>query len=205
MRLQSLIHKFCLKAFKKPQLMKAFSILFLFLAACDTRISPPTLITSNPNKRSADQESWNIDFSVEQKGLKLLIVKAAYMARFESKLHTDSSYAEMTGDSTNKRVFVQLFDPSGNASTTVEMDKLIYYESSLFFKATGNVLVQTASKKRLESQEITWDNEKRILKAPKLVKITTPSEQFQGYNLTTDEQVKNLSMSNITGQAYVNQ
>ena len=185
--------------------MKAFSILFLFLAACDTRISPPTLITSNPNKRSADQESWNIDFSVEQKGLKLLRVKAAYMARFESKLHTDSSYAEMTGDSTNKRVFVQLFDPSGNASTTVEMDKLVYYESSLFFKATGNVLVQTASKKRLESQEITWDNEKRILKAPKLVKITTPSEQFQGYNLTTDEQVKNLSMSNITGQAYVNQ
>lgn len=176
---------------------------FFTFSSCDNRISSSPFVASS-NAKQPTQEAWGIDFTVMQKEQKLLRVKAAYMARYEHPTTPDSTYSEITGDSTNKRVYVEIFDTQGKPSATVELDRLIYKENSLFFTAKGNVLVNTTSKRKLESNEISWDNTKRELRAPKQVKITTPTEQFVGTNLITDEQLQNLSIQNLSGQAYIN-
>ncbi len=48
-----------------------------------------------------------------------------------------------------------------------------------------------------------WDEAARRVTAPGHVRFTSPTEQFEGENLSADERLDTYTMTRITGQATI--
>jgi hypothetical protein len=66
-----------------------------------------------------------------------------------------------------------------------------------------NVIVVTPDEKTLESEHLVWLEDDRKLRTPGFVRITTPNERVQGYNLLADEDLSTYTLARVTGQVTV--
>jgi LPS export ABC transporter protein LptC len=172
--------------------------LTLMLAACSEREPAPAQVEQADRP---DQESWDVEFSIEVDGRPRARLAAPYVARFE---RADSTYARFgpSGARTD-RVQVLVFDDSGALSATVEAERIDHYENTRTFVATGDVVVQSETGRRLESERLLWHEADRELRSDGFVRITTPSERLQGYRLVADESLDTYRLARITGQVEV--
>ena len=151
------------------------------------------------------QESWNILYRVTETGTEAassrprLDIQAGYMATFETE---DSTYTLMTGDSLD-RVIAHFYDELGDTSSTVTANRLILHEDEDRFEARGNVVAVTPDGKTLESEHLVWLEKEREVRTPGFVRITTPKERVQGYDLVADENLETYTLRRMTGQVTV--
>lgn len=147
-----------------------------------------------------DQETWNVALSLAMDGQPRAFVRAPYLARYE---RADSTYARFgpTAEDTS-RVAVQVYD-AGQPTATVAADRLLYFDSERRFLAEGRVVVETETGKTLRSETLTWDEAERSLRTDGFVRIITPTEQLQGYQLVADEGLETYTLARITGQVTV--
>jgi len=148
------------------------------------------------------QESWGARFSVAEAERPRVAIEAAYMAKIEQ---ADSTYLllRMDASAPGERVTAYLFDEAGDSSAVVVADLLYYYEADRRFEARDNVIVTTTDNKRLETEHLVWDETERKVTTPGFVRITTPKEQIQGYELDADEDLEHYSLARVTGQVLV--
>jgi lipopolysaccharide assembly outer membrane protein LptD (OstA) len=81
----------------------------------------------------------------------------------------------------------------------VRADSIFYYNGERRFEARGNV-VATTTDKRLETERLRWNEQSERVHAPGFVRITTPKDQIEGYELRGDEGLENYEIANVTGQ-----
>ena len=80
----------------------------------------------------------------------------------------------------------------------------INYEKQKLLVAKQNVVVKNISKnEQLETEELTWDQRKKIIFSEQKVKITTPSEILFGDGLHSDEKFDRYEIKNLTGKIEV--
>lgn len=176
--------------------------IFVVVAGCqEPDIAAPSL-EDVLKEQLPDQESWFTQFDVMQGPQPRLQIHADYMAKFEE---TDSTYMRLTGhpDSLNRRVLAYLFDEVGDSSATIVADEMIYFESDRIIESKGNVIVNTNDKKKLETEFLIWHEIDKRVRTSGFVRITTPREQIQGYNLDADEDLENYEIARVTGQTIV--
>jgi lipopolysaccharide assembly outer membrane protein LptD (OstA) len=143
---------------------------------------------------------------VTRDGLDRAHLTAPYLARFETQ---DSTYALLQADpdrpdsSGARAVHVDLFDDQGEPSAVVDAQRLVYQDEQQRFVAQGRVLVVTVEGRRLESEEVRWDEASRELRADGFVRITAPDEAFEGYGLVAAEDLSTYELARVTGQAEV--
>ena len=159
-----------------------------------------------------DQESWDVRLGMSEDGRPRAHVVAPYMAKYERE---DSSYAlllpaadglasdSLGVDSLRVRVTAYLFDEEGDSSATLEADRMVYLDEEGRFEARGDVVVVTREGKRLESEHLLWYEAEREVRTPGFVKITTPTERIQGYELVSDEDLDEYTLARVTGQVTV--
>jgi LPS export ABC transporter protein LptC len=159
-----------------------------------------TLPPGVPMEDVPDQETWDIALSLSMDGQPRALVRAPYLARYE---RADSTFARFgpTAEDTS-RVAVRVYD-DGQPTATVESDRLIYFDEERRFVAEGRVVVQTETGKTLRSESLTWDEAERSLRTDGFVRITTPTERLQGYQLVADEGLETYTLARITGQVEV--
>lgn len=178
-----------------------FGVISLWLGlGCTPSTAPKTHGVDPVKINEPTQVSTQVDFRVLEKDLPVLRLRAGEMARFE---RTDSVYAILSRGKSGKSVQVSLFDEKGTSSAEVSMDTLVYLEENLKFIAKGNVQVKTSGNRELSAQYLTWDRKSRKLSARGLVRYRSPNEQFQGYDLVTDEHIQQYSIRNLSGQGAV--
>ncbi|MEZ4703209.1 MAG: LPS export ABC transporter periplasmic protein LptC [Rhodothermales bacterium] len=148
------------------------------------------------------QESWGARFSVAEGERPRVTILAGYMAKIEQ---ADSTYLLLRTDESapEERVTAFLFDEAGDSSAVLVADILYYYETERRFESRGNVIVDTYDNKRLETEHLVWDETDRKVTTPGFVRITTPKEQVQGYELDADEDLEHYTLSRVTGQVLV--
>lgn len=187
----------------KPHLgtLTLFFLTSLMGLGCEDRAPAQKPETQTETKLRPSQVSKEVTFEVQNNNLPLLKVQAGLMSRYE--VREDSIFAELTGNETQKTVKVDIFDSTGQLSAKVEMEKLTYFEQNLKFIATGKVHVLTQNGKRLQGEHLEWDEATRTLKAKGLVHLISPTEQLQGYDLTTDEGMQNYTFHKLSGQVLV--
>ncbi|WP_456429889.1 LPS export ABC transporter periplasmic protein LptC [Rhodocaloribacter sp.] len=170
-------------------------------AGCERRAASPVAV-DQIRVDLPDHESWQARFYVSEDGIPRMEITAAYMAEFERE---DSTYMVLTGlpDSLGPRVTVFLFDAEGDSSATLTADQVYYYENEQRFEAQGNVIVVTREGRRLESEDLHWDERKRKVRTPGFVRITTETERIQGYNLEADEDLATYRLVRVTGRRLV--
>ena len=163
---------------------------------CERRASTPVSVEEMQAEVGPEHESWGTRFFVSEDGLPRIQIVSAYLAEYESE---DSTYMLLTGDSLMARVTVFLFDAAGDSSAVLTSDQVLYYDHDRRFEAQGDVVVVTKEGKRLESEHLLWFENERKVRTPGFVRITTPSERIQGYNLESDEDLATYVLKRVTG------
>ena len=177
-------------------------IAILGLGACqDPDVVVPTMDDIR-SEQLPDQESWFTQFDVIEGDHPRLQIQADYIAKYERK---DSTYMRLEGhpDSTEHRVVAFLFDEVGDSSATIFSERMVYFEEDQRFEAHGEVVVLTREKKRLETEFLIWLEKERKVYTDGFVRITTPTEKIQGYDLEADEDLTDYVIARVTGQGVV--
>ncbi|GIV61386.1 MAG: hypothetical protein KatS3mg044_0252 [Rhodothermaceae bacterium] len=146
-----------------------------------------------------DHESWGTHFYVSQDGRPRMVITADYMAEYERE---DSTYMLLTGMDSS-RVTLRLFDDEGQPSATLTAQRIYYYEDEKRLDAQGDVVVQTPGGRRLETEDLRWDEQARTVTTPGFVRITTEQEVVQGYALEADEDLATYRLRRVTGRRRV--
>jgi LPS export ABC transporter protein LptC len=99
-------------------------------------------------------------------------------------------------------VYMELFDEDRALATTVTADSGYTDESLGEFKLWGEVRIETADGKTIQSQSLYWNNSDRILTSPDYVEIETASgEIMRGKGFEAAEDFSWWSFhSNVAGQ-----
>ena len=146
------------------------------------------------------REAWNVRFAVQEGGRTRARLDAAHLAAYEG----DSTYTLLSGSEDGQRpVTVQLFDDGGQPLATLTAPRVAYLESRRQFVADGGVRVATSGGRTLSAERVVWDEAARRVEAPGRVRFTSPTEQFEGEDLSADERLDTYRFRRITGQATV--
>ena len=175
------------------------ALFVIFVAGCHTPdVVVPTLDEIKA-EQLPEQESWFARFDVLDGENPRLQIYADYIAKFAVE---DSTYMTLEGhpDSLARRVVAYLFDEVGDSSATIHSDRMVYFEEKHRFEALGNVVVHTHDDKVLETEYLIWLEADRQIKTQGFVRINSPLERIQGYDLEADEDLENYEIARITGQ-----
>jgi len=187
----------------------AVLVLFVFtIVGCDRRTDQVTSMQDVLDEGAPVRESWEVDYYVNEtvrgsgESRPRLHIFSVYMATYEQG---DSTFTLMRGysDTLSQRVIVHLFDTEGDTSAVVHANRLIYYDEERRFSASGRVVVTTEAGKRLESEDLFWDEKERKIRTPGFTRITTPMETIQGYQLVAEEDLDTYTLARISGQVLV--
>jgi hypothetical protein len=179
--------------------------LAILLGACG-RVEQPW--TEDYDRSSMPvSESWEVSFRVSETdpgadgSRPRLVMEAAYMATFED----DSTYTHLEGGfRASDRVRATIFDKqSGDTSAIVLADRITYNDRDRRFDATGDVFVEATGERTLNSERFFWYERTRSVRAPGFVRIVTPRERIEGYNLDADEDLDNYRLERVTGEAQI--
>src|SRR5690606_2915730 len=172
---------------------------------CGRESAPAPSMDDVRSEAAPREESWDVQYIVTEtpsdgvESRPRLEIIAQYMATYETE---DSTYTIMIGDSLG-RVTVHLFDEAGDTSATIDADRLLLFDAEDRFEARGNVVARAADDRRLESEHLIWLERERLVRTPGFVRITTPRERVQGYDLVADEDLASYTLRRIKGQVIV--
>lgn len=187
-------------------LLYVFFLLWLSMAfgACEQREGPPAAVEDTDPAERPTQESWDVRYTVsqvlrgEEASRPRLHVEAGYMAVFDH----DSTYTllQHDRDSQAEQAVAFLFDEAGDSTATVTANRFYYYTEDRRMEADGDVRVQSTEERLLETEFLIWDEEAQRLQAPGFVRLRTPTEQVEGYELEGDETLQTYEIRQVTGQ-----
>lgn len=88
-------------------------------------------------------------------------------------------------------VKVKFLNDDGSLNGTLTADYAIRYEAKQGVVVQNNVVWSSLDGKRLESEELIWDEKEKKIHTQKLVRIITPTENVFGYGLEADQDFEN--------------
>src|SRR5690625_170520 len=191
--------------------VRLFPVVFLVFLMIPAGCSPASRsngVVEPSDEHHPTSESWGVRFviseTVEEAGESRprLIMEAGYMATFDD----DSTYTVLRPDvdEGESDVIAVIFDPAANdTSAVVRAHEIIYREADGIFDATGDVRVEARDDRRLWSDRLHWDERERRIRAPGFVRIISPSERIEGYNMIADEDLDNYRLERVTGEAEI--
>ncbi len=183
-------------------------LVFLMIPAGCSPVSRSNGVVEPPDEHHPTSESWDVRFviseTVEEVGESRprLVMEAGYMATFDD----DSTFTVLRPDveEGESDVLAVIFDPSrGDTSAVVRAHEIVYREAEGIFDATGDVRVEARDDRRLWSDRLHWDERERQIRAPGFVRIISPSERIEGYNMVSDEDLDNYRLERVTGEAEI--
>ncbi len=178
-----------------------FCLSLLFLTGCTRRAQPPVVPETAQNEGLA-QESWDVALRISGNGQLRMSVEADYLARYE---RGDSLYTHLKPVADSGRVHVQFYDDLGRPHARLRAQEAYYFDQDLRFEARGDVQVQTRTGRRLTTEFLQWKEDERKIRTPGFVRLTTPTEQLQGYRLIADEDLETYTISRITGRVQIDE
>lgn len=175
---------------------------------CQRQASQDRTMADVLAEEAPDEESWNVHFVVTQvahdttQSRPRFAVEAGYMARYTRE---DSTYTLLRPghEDASGRVTVHLFDDRGDSSAVLRADRIVYFQDEGRFVARGDVEVISQDEDRLETETLEWVESEKRVSTPGFVRITTPTEQVQGYQLEAEEDLDTYRLAEITGRFEV--
>lgn len=169
----------------------------VFVQGGCTDDQPLVTIDSLRSSEDADQESWGVELTITEDGIRRLHLTAGHVLKYE---RPDSIFMLLQSlDEDTVRVRVDIFDAIGDSSAIVFADRIHYYERENRFVAQGNVIAASSSGGTIESEHLAWTESDRKLRTPGFATIITPGQRMAGYNLEANEDISNATLERVTG------
>jgi len=170
-----------------------YSIILILLITCLACNKKENSVTPVYNTEAPDQEMWNFDVKVTNKGKLEAHLKAGHMLFFSSKNQSVL----------NQGVLVDFYNNEGNATSTLTSDSGLFNDKMQDVKAIKNVVVESDSGVTLFTEELSFDQSAEKIFTDKEVKITTTrGDTFYGIGFESDPQLKFWQIKKFHGTAH---
>ena len=180
----------------KPHIL----IFFTVLLGC-TRTDPGPIANSESDPAPIAQESWDVKLQISEEGVIRLALEAAHMIRYEDP---DSVYTLFEkGTDASGRVVASFFDTLGVETGTLIAENVLFNEVEHKMIATGDVLLESAHGRKLESERLLWDQDSGTIEAPGFVSLTTEDQNIRGYELDAREDLSTWTIKRPTGTVRI--
>ena len=178
----------------------ALLVVAAVLSACEHQEGNNMTMAELRSERDPVEEIWDVQVKSSEEGRPRVYIEADVMRKYEN---ADSTYVVLESDSAGSRVTVRLFDEFGQPSAVIKADQVIRREEEGRFEARGDVEVVNIDGERLESEELRWTEDERIIRTHTFVRIQTPTERLEGYDLEAAEDLSTYRLERVTGRVLV--
>jgi LPS export ABC transporter protein LptC len=165
----------------------------LFLVACGNDLEEAKLVASRANVNIETGKEVVINYS--DNGITRIRAKAPTATRFNK----EKPYMEF-GDG----IHLQFFDDKGNVESTLTAKYATAVENSQEMTVRDSIVVVNQKGERLTTDELIWDEEKKIIYSNTFVKIATEDEVIYGKGMIANQNFSDYTIKNITGKIKVN-
>jgi LPS export ABC transporter protein LptC len=140
-------------------------------------------------------ETWEVDMEIIEEGNKKVRLWGSYAATYSQK---DKSETRIKGP-----VKIHVFDTSGAVETKVYSDRAVYQPEEAIFELYGNVRVNTADNRHLESEYLEWRQSNNTIQTPKFVIVKTPTDSIAGTGFQGDTDLVDYTIKEPKGRVIV--
>lgn len=184
---------FILLAVMLPVRLCLFALLLaVLLPGCKNDMQEARLVTARANTQIEQGKNVTIRYSDHGK------IKIKAEAKTLTRFNTDRPYMEFSDG-----IKVSFYSVDGQVSTTMVADYASAVESSSIMTARKNVEVINAKGEKLNTEELIWDEQKKVLYSNAFVKITTAEEIIYGNGMEANEDFSDYVIKKITGKVKV--
>ncbi len=178
-------------------------VLLLMMSACE-KMSTEPVIEEMQREGEPMQESWGVHTFVTQtpvgetESRRRLELIADYVAWHE----TEREKYQLLKSVTNP-VVVQLYDANGDTSATVMAREMRYYDAESRLEASGDVKVFTKDDTQLATDALQWREQDHTIRTDRFVRITSPTEDVQGFGLIADEGLETYQLGRFSARVVI--
>ena len=135
--------------------------------------------------------AYDIEYERTDSGYRQVILTAPYMERYQGS----NPYAVFPDG-----FKVTFYDTTGNPNSFISANYGISYEKKKLMRARNDVVVRNyGTEEQLNTENLVWDQRKKLIYANTFVKITTPDKVVYGDSLKAHESFKWRDIYNIRG------
>ncbi len=181
--------------FSSPGRLYTFWFAFLFslvLSGCKNDLAEARLIVSRANVNIEKGKKVEINYSDNG------IVRIKAIAATATRFNKDRPYFEFSDG-----IKILFYDEHHNVESTLTAKYATAYENSHSMTARDSVVVINNKGEILNTDELIWDEDKKIIYSNSFVKIRTPDEIIYGNGMTANENFTGYVIKNITGTIKV--
>ena len=162
----------------------------VMLFSCENSISSIQAITMDDTLPVVT--AYNIEYERTDSGYRQVILTSPYMER-----HAGKDPYTVFPDGFK----VTFYDTAGVPSSYISANHGITYQKRKLMKARNNVVVRNFnSEEQLDTENLVWDQRKKLIYANTFVKITTPDKVIYGDSLKAHESFKWRDIYHIRGE-----
>lgn len=163
------------------------------LTACGNDLEEAKLIASRANVNIETGRDVIINYS--DNGITRIRATAPTATRFNK----EKPYMEF-GDG----IHLQFFDANGKVESTLTAKYATAVENSQEMTVRDSIVVVNQKGERLTTDELIWDEERKIIYSNTFVKIATEDEVIYGKGMIASQNFSDYTIRNITGRIKVN-
>lgn len=165
-----------------------------------TKVQPDSTLSEEQIGPMA-QESRDVILQISERGVVRLELEAGRMMRYEDP---DSVYSLFeSNDGGGSRVTATFFDSTGSMTGTLSAERIRFNETDHTMIANGDVVLESGAGRRLQSEELRWDEDRGMIEAPGFLSLTTEDQNIRGYELEATEDLSSWSIQRPTGRVTI--
>lgn len=97
-------------------------------------------------------------------------------------------------------ILIHFFEEDGQLSSTIRADRGYYDRREQLYRGEGDVRVHNITKEqKLSSEELFWDQRKKIIYTEKFVTVEEPNRLIKGTGMVADEGFNEYKFDKVSG------
>lgn len=96
-------------------------------------------------------------------------------------------------------IYVEQFDSTFTPETIIKGDTATYYETRQIWRLDKNVHIENIEGRKFDTQQLFWDQKKRVIYSDSAIRITTDKEVIEGLGFVSNEQITKYTIQRTTG------
>lgn len=167
-------------------------VFFLIISSCKNNLDQSKLVIARANVNIEKGKDVEINYS--DHGL----VRIKAIAPTATRFNKEKPYLEFSDG-----IKILFYTPEHTVENTLTAKYATAYENSHAMTARDSVVVVNTKGEILNTDELIWDEEKKIIYSNSFVKITTADEIIYGNGMTANENFTDYVIKHITGTIRV--
>ena len=163
----------------------------ILLAACSSKKTDVAVDATNVDSMPS-MYTRNVNTLISDSGITRYRIEAEEWLMYEQ--NEDSAYWYFP-----EGIYVEQFDSTFAAETIIQGDTATFYKKDQIWRLDRNVHIENIEGRQFDTQQLFWDQKKRIIYSDSAIRITTDKEVIEGLGFMSNEQITKYTILRTTG------